>query len=112
MKAPNLNRQLVLENEDRVPDLAGGFSVAWQALGTLWAQMKPGSGRGRAGVAMQLSRVPYRIVVRGAPETSTARPKAGQRFRDGSRMFHITAVTEYDPEGRFLTCHAEEEVAA
>ena len=39
------------------------------------------------------------------------RPRPDQRLREGARIFTILAVTERDPEGRFLTCITREEVA-
>jgi len=51
-------------------------------------------------------------VVRGAPVGHSTRPRAGQRFVETGRIFHIEAVAERDPRGRYLTCFAEEEVAA
>lgn len=109
MKAANLNRALVLEGAIRVSDGAGGYAESWQALGTLWAAVAPGSGRDVPGEEVILASVPYRITVRGAPFGSVSRPKPEQRFRDGARIFTILAVTERDPEGRFLTCFAREE---
>lgn len=111
MKAPDLNRALVLEGVTRVSDGAGGFSETWAALGTLWAAVAPGSGRDVPGEELVLSSVPYRITVRGAPYGSASRPKPEQRFREGARIFTILAVTERDPDGRYLTCFAREEVA-
>jgi head-tail adaptor len=110
MNAPHLNRALVLEGVQRTPDGAGGFTEAWTALGTLWAEVRPGSGSDTLGEERMLSAVPYRITVRGAPGGSALRPRAGQRFRDGARLFWIQAVTERDPQGRFLTCFSREEV--
>ncbi|SMX42059.1 head-tail adaptor protein [Actibacterium lipolyticum] len=110
--APNLTRRLVLEEPVRTSDGAGGFVESWAVLGTLWAAVKPGTGRERAGEFATLSRVPYRITVRGAPVGAPSRPKAEQRFRDGARVFRILAVTEADAQGRHLTCFAEEEVTA
>ncbi len=105
-----LTRPLVLEGQGRVADGAGGFSESWTALGTLWADVVPGSGRDLAGVEVTLAAVPLRITVRGAPVGSAARPAPGQRFRDGARVFAILAVTERDPDGQYLTCFAREEV--
>jgi hypothetical protein len=39
-----------------------------------------------------------------------ARPVPEQRFREGSRVFHIRSVAEADPEARYLVCMADEEV--
>lgn len=112
MSGPVLNRRLVLEAPQRVPDGAGGFAESWAALGTLWAEVKPGAGREIAGEGGPLSRVRYRITVRGAPEGAPSRPKPEQRFREGERVFHILAVTERDGRGQYLTCFAEEESGA
>lgn len=110
--APILNRRLVLEEPQRSPDGAGGYTETWIAVGTLWAAITPGSGRERDGDQLTLSRVPYRIVVRGAAAGAASRPRAEQRFREGDRLFRILAVTERDPRGHYLTCFAEEEVGA
>lgn len=110
MNAPHLNRALVLEGVVRTADGAGGFTEAWTTLGTLWAEVLPGSGSDTLGEERMLSAVPYRITVRGAPTGSPSRPKAGQRLREGARLFLIQAVTERDQFGRYLTCFAREEV--
>ncbi|WP_121061886.1 head-tail adaptor protein [Chachezhania antarctica] len=110
---PHLNRPLVLETPLEAPDNSGGFEADWLALGTLWADVVPGSGRETSGVAADpLSVVRYQIVVRGAPYGSPARPTPGQRFREGERIYRIHAVAERDHTGRYLTCYAEEELAA
>ncbi len=109
---PVLNRRLTLEEPQRTPDGAGGFVETWVALGTHWAELKPGSGREREGEFVTVSRVPYRITVRGAPVGAPSRPKPEQRFRDGGRHFRILAVTERDGRGQYLTCFAEEELGA
>lgn len=106
----HLNRKIVLEEPVRVLDGAGGHSESWQTLGTLWANIKAGTGRESAGEFVTLSTVPYRIIVRASPQGSASRPRPDQRFRDGVRVFRILAVSEFDAEARYLTCHAREEV--
>ena len=105
----SLDRPLVLQQIMRVPDEAGGFSRIWTDVGTLWGEVLPGSGRDPSGEDVILTSISYRITVRGAPQGSPRRPKAGQRFRDGGRVFDILAVTERDRAGLFLTCFAREE---
>lgn len=109
---PHLSRSLVLEAPVHVADGAGGYVRDWQPLGVLWAEVKAGSGRETAAFAVTVSRVPYRVVVRAAPVDAPSRPVAGQRFREGARIFNIHAVAEKGTESRFLTCHVEEEVAS
>lgn len=105
----SLDRPLILQSTVRQPDGAGGYAEIWDDLGTLWAEVLPGTGRDLSGEDVILTSVPFRITVRGAPQGAAARPKAGQRFRDGSRLFPILAVTERDRAGLFLTCFAQEE---
>ena len=111
MTAPQLNRSLVLEGPVKLADGAGGYTHTWEPLGVLWAELKAGAGREKAESAVTLSRVPYRITVRAAPYGAPSRPVAGQRFRDGARVFQIYAVAEKGVQAAYLTCHTEEELA-
>lgn len=111
MSVPRLNRRLTLESPARVSDGAGGFVESWTALGVLWAAVEARTGKERSTGGAALSSVSYRIILRGAPIGAAARPVPEQRFRDGQRLFRISAVTEHDPDGRYLICFAEEEVA-
>lgn len=107
-----LNRKLVLEEAQRTPDGAGGsILTGWVPLGTLWAEVTARTGRSAEGEAVSLSRTAYRIVVRAAPQGAPSRPRPGQRFRLGDRLFRILSVAESDAAGCYLTCFAEEEVA-
>ena len=112
MTAPRLNRRLALEAEVVLSDGSGGFTRTWTLRGRLWAEVVPGSGRESGGVEVPLSTQPFRITVRGAAQNTASRPVAGQRFRDGSRVFAILAVTERDIDGRYLICAAREEEPA
>ncbi|QUJ77404.1 phage head closure protein [Sulfitobacter albidus] len=109
MSAPRLNRRLVLEAPTRLGDGAGGFVEGWAPLGALWAEVRPSTGSETAQGGAPISRMRYRITVRGAPVGSPERPAAQQRFREDGRIFTIEAVTERDSEGRYLTCFAQEE---
>lgn len=109
MKVPHLNRALELQEAEHAPDGAGGHVTDWVSRGTLWAEVLPGSGRDPAGEEVRLTQVPCRITVRAAPPGAGNRPRAGQRFREGARVFAIAAVTERDPDGRWLVCFCREE---
>jgi head-tail adaptor len=109
---PRLTRKLVLEEPQRSPDGAGGFTVSWVALGTLWAEVRAGTGREKAAEHLTVAALPLRIIVRAAPEGAPSRPRPEQRLRDGARLYRIQAVSESDAGARYLTCHAIEEVSA
>jgi len=111
MKRINLNRRLVLEAPQRVPDGAGGYGETWQPIGEIWAEIIARTGREVTDGTAQLSSTGYKITVRAAPHGAPSRPKPEQRLRSGSRIFRIEAVTEQGPMARYLTCYAQEEVA-
>lgn len=106
----NLTRPLQLEETQRVPDGAGGFEISWVTLGTLWGDVQLRSGRETEGETVSLSSTRYRIVIRAAPHGAPSRPVAGQRFRNGARVFKINAVAETDGSAKFLVCYCDEEV--
>ena len=109
MTPVHLNRLLTLETPVSTPDGAGGFSAGWEAIGTLWAEITPGTGREAGGVEITRSTVSYRITLRGAPVGSQRRPRPGQRLTQAGRVFEVLAVTERDDTGHYLTCFAREE---
>lgn len=108
----SLNRQMMLETPQRVPDGAGGYVETWRQLGLLWVELRARSGREASGEETSLSRTGFRILVRAAPYGAPSRPSPEQRFREGARVFRIRSVAEYDQAGRFLSCLADEEVVA
>lgn len=109
MRLPRLTRALILEGPVRHDDGAGGHDTTWDALGTLWAEVKPGAGRQAAGQAAPVSRLACRMIVRAAPVGAASRPVPGQRFRDGARIYRIEAVAAFDRGAHYLTCFALEE---
>lgn len=111
MNRPRLTWALTLEGAQDVPDGAGGYDRLWLPLGMLWAEVTARAGRVARGAGGAMSVTSWKIVVRGAPDGDPSRPRAGQRFRDGTRIWRIEAVAERDPEGRYLTCFAKEEKA-
>lgn len=112
MSRPILNRRLVLETPMPDDDGAGGHADRWEALGTLWAEVRAGAGREREGPGVPMGRVAYRITVPAAAPGALSRPRPDQRFREGVRIFPILAVAERDGSGAWLTCFCEEEEPA
>jgi len=112
MARPVLSRPLVLEAAAMAPDGAGGGALAWTALGTLWAEVRPGAGRERLGPIAPEGQMLFRVITRAAAQGSPQRPHPGQRFRDGARLLAILAVAEADATGAFLVSVCREEVPA
>lgn len=110
MSLPRLSRQMVLETQVRTPDGAGGHTTTWSALGTVFADVKAGTGRQVTDLTAAMSRMTCRVIVRAAPIGAPSRPQPGQRFREGSRIYRVDAVSPYDRGGLYLACFAVEEV--
>lgn len=109
MSAPRPNVPLVLETAAREADGSGGYAIRWTPEGTLYAAMRARSGgTGLAEVGPE-SVVTWAITVRGAPEGDPRRPRPGQRFRMGTRVFQIDSAAEADAAGQWLVCTAREE---
>ncbi|MBW7055714.1 head-tail adaptor protein [Paracoccus bogoriensis] len=109
MPVPRLDVELTLENGARIADGMGGHRLNWQEIGRLWASLRARSGREKGSGAGLVSVVQWRITVRAAPAGDPRRPRPGQRFRLGARLFRIEAVAEADAGGRYLDCFAREE---
>ena len=113
MSAPRLNRRLVLEAPDRVPDGAGGYRQTWVALGgdVGRGEARDGAGEARGLRGDLLGALPDLRARRagGRPVAARGRSK-GSAMAGGSNRIH--AVTEADPAARFLVCYTYEEGAA
>lgn len=112
MKVPRLNRRMALEERVEVPNGSGGFLLNWQELGRHWVALETARGRDGGREALATGELTLRLVLRAAPEGDAARPRPGQRLREGGRVFAILAVVEADPDQRYLSCFAREEVPA
>ena len=107
-----LDRKLVLEERQETADGAGGFTGSWQALGVHWASLRQRSGRLERGDGAARSRVSYILRIRAVAPDQPSRPRAGQRFRAGNRVFLIRSVGDARNAPGFLDCLADEEVLA
>lgn len=108
MRRP-LNRKLVLEERSGIADGAGGYSGGWVALGTHWAEVGRRSGRQERGEVGARSRVTYIVRLRAVAPGQPSRPRPGQRFRDGDRLFLIRSVGDARSGEAMLECVTDEE---
>lgn len=109
---PRLTRELTLEARGAEPDGLGGRGGGWAVLGRHWVEMRPQRGRAEAGEGHARSRVPWRITLKAVPWGAASRPRPGQRFTSGARVFAIRSVAEAGARAEWLVCFADEEVAA
>lgn len=102
--------KLALEAREATPDGAGGQGGSWQVLGTVWGEVTLRSGRLETGPASGISRVSYMIRVRAVGPEQPSRPKPGQRFRTGNRVFLIRTVADAKGGEPYLLCLTDEEI--
>lgn len=98
-----LRRRLALEAAIATPDGVGGETQAYQTIASLWAQVewRAGGERWRRGRPEQIAT--HRITLRWRDGV-----EAGQRLRDGPRLFDIRAVADPDGGRRRLVCLVQE----
>ncbi|KPF65508.1 hypothetical protein IP69_17580 [Bosea sp. AAP35] len=98
-----LRRRLTLEAPVATPDGLGGATLTFETVAALWARLEWLSGgehwrRGRPEQAAT-----HRVTLRWRSGVD-----AGQRLRDGDRLFDIRAVADPDGSRRHLICLVEE----
>jgi SPP1 family predicted phage head-tail adaptor len=98
--------RLTLERPTATPDGAGGFTLAWNAITILPADVAPVKADERS-VDEGLSDLTlHKIVIRKRADILSS-----DRFRLGTRVFRIRSIVDPDEDGRFLVCVCEEEGA-
>ena len=98
-----LRRRLVLEAAISMPDGLGGTTQDFETVAALWAQVEwlAGGEHWRRGRPEQ--EATHRMTMRWR-----AGVDAGQRLRDGERLFDIRTVADPDGSRRRLVCHVLE----
>lgn len=103
-----LNRKFTLEALTAAPDGAGGQTENWTPLGDHFVSLSATSGRERDSGGRPSARVTHKCWMRYFDYDDPARPRADQRFREGTRIFAIRAIAEADDLRRYLVCWLEE----
>jgi SPP1 family predicted phage head-tail adaptor len=97
-----LNRRLALEAPDETGDGAGGVIRSYISAATVWAHVAPLSAHTDVAADSLGAVLNHRIVIRRRTGLDTR-----HRFRDGARVYRITAIRE-TADRRFLEIDAEE----
>lgn len=102
----HLRHGLVLEAPSRTGDEAGSAATSWGPVATVWAALRPASGREIVDADGVAARVSHEVIIRWRSDVSAA-----MRFRDGSRVYLIRSVRDVDDRRRRLTCLVEEQAS-
>lgn len=98
-----LASRIVLEKPVRTADGAGGATVDWDEVATLWARIEPVSAAERFAADRLATRVTHRITLRFRADI-----EGGMRIRHRGRGLAVVAWRDPDENRRFLVLDAEE----
>lgn len=101
-----LRRRVTLQTETHVSDEAGGYTVGWSDVATVWVEVTPLSGQERYAARRIQAQVTHRVRMRYREGVT-----ASMRIVCGGRFFNIRAVLNRSEAGRWLELLAEEGVA-
>jgi SPP1 family predicted phage head-tail adaptor len=101
-----LSSRVVLERPVRTADGAGGATVDWDEVATLWARIEAVVAGERFAADRLATRVTHRITLRFRADVA-----GGMRIRHRGRVLVVTAWRDPDETGRFLVLDATEERA-
>ena len=101
--AGSLNTRVILEAPQATPDGAGGETITWTQVATLWAELRPAGGGERFAFERAEPTVGWRVRIRFRDDV-----EPNMRFAIGQRVLEIRAA--FDPDGArtWLECLAEE----
>lgn len=101
-----MRERVTLQQESRVVDDGGGYPNSWVAVDTVWASVKPLTGRERQLAAQTEAPVSYRVTIRYRDDVTPA-----MRLVWGTRYLNITGIFNADQKKAYLTLECSEGVA-
>ena len=107
--ASRLTQRITIEEPNEVSDGAGGYSISWSAVDTVWAEIVPSrgvNGKERLADAQLQSINKYKITIRYINNINQK-----MRVVWGAKTFNIRAVIDPDQHQERLEIIAEEGVA-
>jgi SPP1 family predicted phage head-tail adaptor len=99
-----LVHRLVLEQPVRDPDGAGGATVTFAPLATVWASLEPISAAEDGASGRLATRITHRVTIRWRADVT-----GNLRLRHRGRTLRIASLRDPDESRRFLVIDAEEE---
>lgn len=104
--ACDLRHRVTIQREARTADGAGGYTLDWSDVATVWARIEPRKGAERLRAMQVQDTVNHRVTIR-----YRAGVTAAMRLVFGTRVFDIRAVINPDERDRWLELMCEEGVA-
>jgi SPP1 family predicted phage head-tail adaptor len=112
MNIGQLNRRITLQTRSGTLDAYGQEVNVWSNFATVWANIKPISGREKAGMAtidaMLTHRVSIRYRVEFMPPTTVDAWRIVYPTKAGDRIFNITASQDMDEAHEYIVFDVQE----
>ena len=106
MNPGQLDQRITLEQESRVPDDQGGAVSTWATLATVWAEVRPLSGRERAELASVQAPATYRFRIRRRADVTDT-----MRIGWNGGTYNIRFIADAGGRELYMTIDAERGVA-
>jgi SPP1 family predicted phage head-tail adaptor len=106
MNPGTLDQQITIQSETRTPDDYGGAVSTWGTLATVWAGVRPLSGRRNTDNAAIEEPGMYRFTIRRRSDVADT-----MRISWNSQTFNIRFVGDPGPRALYMTLDAERGVA-
>lgn len=97
-----LRERVTLQTKTRTRDAMGGYAETWADTATVWALVRPMSGRERAQAGQQQAAANYLVVMRYRSDVL-----AGQRLLWRDTPLNIRFIADRGPRAEFLELEAE-----
>ena len=104
LKAGMLRHRVAIQSEVNTRDAIGGVAKTWSTDATVWANIRPLSGRELIAAQQVDSRVTHEITVREYSGLNS-----NMRFLHESRAFNIVSVRDIDERDKLQICQAIED---
>lgn len=104
MKIGDLRHRITFQKEVKVPDGYKGFTVSWQDVVTIWAQVDPLSGREYFYSHQIKNVVSHRVRIRYRTDVNEE-----MRIKCGDRHFKIESMIDIKERREFLEILCQEE---
>ncbi len=101
-----LDQRVTIQRETRTADTYGGAALAWVEVATVWASVRPLSGRERADFGKVEAPANYRFTIRRRADVTDA-----MRITWNGASYNIRFVSDPGPRSLYMAIEAERGVA-
>ena len=97
-----MDKRITFEQVAETPDGGGGFTNAWSTVATVWASVKPISGREKFQAEQMETPIAHKVICRYRSDITTK-----NRFTYDGRTFNILDVIDLEERKAFLKIMAD-----